>query len=353
MLISERKNNIKIVLVISALCLYFCNIKAINIYVKDALFLCYSTVIPSLFIFMVLATFLSGLKGVELLSLPFTALFRLLNIHNRKIISYCILSILGGFAAGGYFIDKIQKEYDCSENMIGVISIITSINSPAFVISAVGANMLGHISSGIILYFSILLSSFITAFIFSFIFPYSPLQCKKTDIIAADSFICAVSSSVTSIINICGIVILSYTACNVIMLYSQNILISSLFSVFTEVTTACRFIIEAFGKNLYMLCIALSFCPLSTCLQLKNCTENSLNLKILLLSKFVHIPLSLLILRLAVNLFPQSFAVYASGDISVNMYWNAPHISCVMLLISLCFVICFDKKIGVFTILRK
>ena len=127
-------------------------------------------------------------------------------------------------------------------------------------------------------------------------------------------------------------------------------LIFSLFSALFEVTSACKMITDNIGKNLYLICFALSICPLSTYLQLKSYSKSyNINLKILMLSKLIHIPLSLLILRVAVNLFPQSFAVYSNGDIKVNMYWNTPYISCCFLILSICFVIFFDKKIGVFT----
>lgn len=344
------KNVVHFLVAAGVIYLYFINSAAFSVYVKEALQLCYNTVIPSLFIFMVFASYLASMNLCRFISLPFVPVFRLLNICDRKIISYCVLGILSGFAAGGYFLNRIREEFDCDKNMLGIISIILSNNSPAFVISAVGTIMLGSFYSGIMLYCSILLSSIITAFIFSFLFPYSqPVPVKNTDNTNM-RFSYAINSSVCALLNICGAVVFSYSVCKVISLYSKNMAVSVAFSVLSEVTSACSIITDCYGKNLYLVCIALSFCPLSTCLQLKSHINSSdFSLKILLLSKIVHIPLSLLIMRIAVNLFPQSFAVYASGDINVNMYWNAPHISCWLFILSICFVICFDKKIGVFT----
>ena len=330
--------------------IYFDNSAFISIYVKEALVLCYNTVIPSLFIFMVLTVFLSGWDGCRYIGIPFLPLFRLLKIGDLKTVSYCVLSLLSGFATGGYFLDRIKKENLCDKNALGIISILVSNNSPAFVITAVGTNMLGHFHSGLILYFSILISSFITAFIFSFLYPYPPLKNTKIQKLQSTDFISSLNNAVMSILYICGAVIFSYSLCKVVSLYTNDMLISSLISVLFEVTTACRIIIDNIGKNLYFICFALSLCPLSTCLQLKSCSKSgNINLKILILSKFVHIPMSLLILRIAVNLFPQSFAVYANGDIKINTYWNTPYISCCFLILSICFVIFFDKKIGVFT----
>jgi len=353
MRITAFKNMLYCTFIVFYIFFYFKNADVAAVYVKESLYLCYSTVIPSLFIFMVLATFLSYLKCIDYLCLPFIPLFRLLNINNRKTMSYCLLSILSGFAAGGYFLDKINKENRCNENMLGIISIIVSNNSPAFVITAVGTCMLGHTASGVMLYFSILISSFITAFLFSFIFPFADISYTKNSNTTSD-FILAIKTSVNAILNICGIVIFTFSLCKVVSVYTGNLFVSVALAAFFEVTTACSIAVDTFGYNLYILCAILGFCPLSTILQLKSMGENhKMSFKILWLSKLVHIPLSLLILRIAINLFPQSFAVYANGDINVNMYWNAPHISIFMLLLSLCFIICFDKKIGVFTILHK
>jgi len=347
------KNIFYYMLILFVIYIYFKNAGIIAVYIKDALQLCYNTVIPSLFIFMVLATFLSGLKCTEFLSLPFIPLFRLLNIKNRKTITYCILSVLSGFAVGGFFLDKINRETNCNKNMLGVLSVIMSNNSPAFVITAVGTCMLGHTASGVMLYCAILISCFITAFLFSFIFPYTDNSCGENDPGCCD-FIYAIKTSVISILNICGIVVFTYSLCKVILIYTDNTLISVALAALFEVTAACSMAVNTLGSNLYILCAILSFCPLSTIFQLKSAgSNNKISFKILWLSKLVHIPLSLLILRILINLFPQTFAVYASSDISVNMYWNAPHISAFMLILSMCFIICFDKKIGVFTILRK
>ena len=349
-----QKINIKYilqsVLVFIIIYIYFKNSIYINKYVKEALYLCYSTVIPSLFIFMVLTIFLSGQSVCKFIGIPFSPIFRLLKIKNTELISYCVLSILSGFATGGYFLNKIKEENICDNNGLGIISILVSNNSHAFVISAVGINMLGHIQSGVILYFSILFSSFITAFLCSFIYPYSTINNSKNIKASNTNFTSSLNSAVFSIITICGVVILSYTICKVVSLYTENLFISSLFSAIFEVTTACKMIIENTGKNIYLICFALSLCPLSTYLQLKSFNKsNNTNLKILLLSKFIHIPLSLLILRIAVNIFPQSFSVYANSDINVKMHWNSPQISCCFLILSVCFVILFDKEIGVFT----
>ena len=73
----------------------------------------------------------------------------------------------------------------------------------------------------------------------------------------------------------------------------------------------------------------------------------------MVLCKIIQLPINFLLLGIAVNLFPAVLNVYASGDISVNTYWNTPHISFCFLLVCISFLITVDRKIGVFTIGKK
>lgn len=353
MRISYLKKSFQILFIVFLLLFYFFNSASIGNFIKEGMLICYTTVIPSLFIFMVIATFLPNLKYSNLLSKPLQPIFRLLKITDKKIVSYCFFGLLSGFATGGYFLNRINDEYECDENFLGVIAIIVSNNSPAFIVSAVGANMIGNVKTGIILYMSIIISSIITAFIFSFIFSYNIPKFRINKQYHKTGIAYAINSSVMAILNICGIVVFTFSLCKAISLYIQNPYILSIISSSLEVTCGCKIIIENFGKNLFLLCIALSFCPLSTCLQL-HCKEKSYKiLKMLLLSKLITIPVSVLLLRININLFPYSIATYASGNITTSIYWNKPHISCFFLIISICFVIMFDKKVGVFTNYNK
>ena len=316
--------------------------------------LCFNTVIPSLYIFMILAYVLSESENTDILSLPFIPLFRLLNVTNRRIMTYCLLSIMGGFATGGSFLNRIDNEFCCDDNLKNTLTILTSNNSPAFVIVAVGLQMLGSIKTGILLYVSVLLSCYVTAFVLSFFMPYSDKQeCiepKRYSLSVTE----AIKSSVNGISNICGVVILSFTACKVIQHYINFPAVSVAFSVLCEVTTACTAICTYYGNNLYFICIAVTVFPLSAYFQMKSFDKNSsYSFKVLFLSKLFQVPLCISFLRILVNVFPVSYSVYASGDIQINTYWHSPHISLYLMIMSVCFVAFFDKKTGVFTKLRK
>ena len=330
--------------------IYFFNAEYIVAYVSQAVYVCVNTLIPSLYIFMVITTYISSLNMSEIICIPFIPFFRMINITDKKIISYCVLSILGGFATGGYFLSRIEKEFDCETNLKLLLPVIMSNNSPAFIIIAIGQQIFGNIKTGIILYAAVILSSYITAFIFSFIFPFA--SCQKHSFSYKNIYTLndAVKISVTSILNICGVVIFTFTVCKVAQLYIKNQMISAVAAVLCEVTTGCSIIFDIYGKNLYFICLALTILPLSAFFQMKSFENNKrYSFKALYLSKLIQMPLSIIILRILINIFPVISSVYSNGDISVTVYRNSLHISLYMFILSIFFIIFFDKKIKVFT----
>ena len=344
------KKYILAIISVSIIVIYFCNTKIIVQGVKEGLVLCYNTIIPSLYIFMVISVFLSFSDFSELLSIPFRPFFRILNIRNKKITAYCILSMLGGFATGGYFLNRIDKEFRCDKNLKYILTLLTSNNSPAFVITAVGTQMLKSTKTGVMIYTSVLVSGYMTAFLLSFLLPYSDADNSCLSQTEESNITNAIKVAITSILNICGVVILSVSVCKVIQLYINFSAVSVVFSVISEVTCACDYIVNTYGNNLYLIAIAVTITPLSAYFQMKSFDKNnSYSFKILFLSKLLQVPLCISFLRILVNLFPETTAVYSSYDICINTYWNSPQMSFYLFILSVCFVIFFDRKTEVFT----
>ncbi len=344
------KRAVSMPVIFSVLYMYFRHSNIISNSVKDALYICYDTLIPSLFVFMVISTVIADTKFSEYICIPFIPFFRLLKITDKKIMTYCIWGLLGGFASGGYFLNRILQEYSIDENLTKILTIITSLNSPAFIISVVGEKMTGNIYIGIMIYASVVLSAYITAFISSFFINYSAVQRIKKGWVNNFSAAQSIYKSVTGMLNICGVFIISHTICNVIHLYTQNSLILWFFSAFTEVTSSCFFVHNDLGNNIYLYCATLCIFPLSAALQIKSFSAGNIySFRFLCFSKLIQIPIALCFLKILVNVFPVISSVYSSNDISVSNYWHSPQLSIYLFIISIIFVVMFDKKVGVFT----
>lgn len=348
------KNTLQLIAVVFCLYIYYANAETVISSVRDGIDLCYNTVIPSLFIFMIICNLIAESDYSRCIATPFMPYFRLLNINDKRIASLCVLGIAGGFATGAVMLDKINNEYNCSTDTLKILALIMSLNSPSFVILAAGLQYIGNIHSGMIIYFSGLISTLVTAFVMSF---FCPCNIEKNNIIpekTTNDFITPIKNAVNSVIYICGVVIFTSTICKVLSLYITNLLISGFFSVFCEVTAGCDTVFSIYGKNIYWLSFATFVLPLSAFLQIKSIGSNfKLQLKSLVLARIAQLPVAFVILRVLLNLFPYSLSVYANGDVRINLYWNSPQLSLCLFLLAVCFLIFLDKKAVLFTKSKK
>lgn len=179
--------------------------------------ICLYTIIPSLFPFMALSTYI--VKS-NILS-PF---YKLLSGTSKVIfrqppcaISVIILSMIGGFPIGIKMANDLYAQGQITKEQAQRLCLFCMNGGPAFVITTVGLSMLGSMKAGVIIYASLCISSFISGIISSFVADkIDLLQNKKCDIsLPLSSLSAAISDSMQSIITICAWVILfsSATSC--------------------------------------------------------------------------------------------------------------------------------------------
>ena len=161
---------------LGTLAIFFQNGDIITNSVKAGLELCYSAVIPSLFVFMVLSAVLSQSVGAKIVALPLWPYAKLLKAKDAgKTAGYIFLALLGGFSAGAMMLGKIKQSCKDS-NRLSVLAIAMVNNSPSFCIMTVGFILLGNKNIGVLLFVSLTLASLIVAFVFSFILKYEHIS---------------------------------------------------------------------------------------------------------------------------------------------------------------------------------
>ena len=184
-------------------------------YMSEGLTLCTRTVIPSLFPFMVISDMLHASGAAEFIGRPLRAPMRFLFGVSGEGGCAAILGILCGFPIGAksavsmYDANKISKKE--------LERLLTFANNPssAFIISAVGLSLFGCRKIGILLYASILLSSFLVGVAQNIIFRNLNTQADiilpapksaKPKAFAGD-FTEAVTSSAFGLLRICAFVV--------------------------------------------------------------------------------------------------------------------------------------------------
>lgn len=127
--------------------------------VRKGLDICASSVIPSLFPFMALSSFLINSRlclwrgkfadtvGKKLLSIPGSAL------------SAVFMSLIGGFPVGATMTAKLLEKGEITKNQAQRMMMFCVNAGPAFVIGTVGVSMLSSVTAGAVILASLMVSS--------------------------------------------------------------------------------------------------------------------------------------------------------------------------------------------------
>lgn len=184
--------------------------------VSRGLSICTSVIIPSLFPFLVLAGFLvksgiSAAMGRRLGKLT-QFLFGLPGCCAAAI----LISFIGGYPAGGIAIGEMVKKGEISRQDGRRLLQFCVNGGPAFIISAVGAGMMGSVGYGVILFSAHILASLVIGISGRFtskikktvITPdnFTVIKPEKTP--APTAFVESVNSACRSLLYMCGFIVL-------------------------------------------------------------------------------------------------------------------------------------------------
>ena len=207
---------------------------------RKGLTVCGSSVIPSMFPFIVLSDFIirsdyGNVIGSKIS--PITEkIFRLPGSAGCAI----IMSLIGGFPIGAKMTAQLYENGEINESQ-GRRMIIFCVNAgPAFVIGTVGTTMLSSRRAGIILFVSLSVTSLLFGFVSRFFIVKS--ETKPTKIKAAfnpDVLSESVSNSIQTMFNICAWIML-FSGFNSLLLRLPVSRSAVLWlSMLTEVTNGC------------------------------------------------------------------------------------------------------------------
>lgn len=289
--------------------------------VRDGLFLCGNTVVPSLFPFMILSDYLvrSGVSsGLGSKLSPLTEkIFRLPGCSACAV----LMSLVGGFPVGAKMISQLYDGGELTKKQSQRMMWFCVNSGPAFIIGAVGATMLSDKKSGILLFISQITASLLIGFFSRFTVPKAALcdsgsKPKINTSVLTESVACATDS----ILNVCAWILL-FSGFSRFLL--KLVEISPLFNVtvlLCEVTSGCSFA----AKNLPVFFIAPVLCwsGFAVHLQLLPYIKNiGMPITGFWLSRVLNGLVALLIAWILFRIFPCEVQVFSSvSDITVKPY---------------------------------
>ncbi|MBQ6825377.1 MAG: hypothetical protein IJP34_01795 [Clostridia bacterium] len=234
-----------------------------------SILLCGRVIIPSFLPFIACVLFISNsnsLNGLNFLN-PITLKIFKLDTENFLIF---LLSFIGGYPIGAKLLSNAVENKKISAENAGKMLLYCTNAGPAFIVSAVGSEILHSQKAGVILLISHILSGVIIRFI-AFPLTVSAKQNnqKPIDLNLADNFVLSVAEASKSVLSICVYVIL-FGGINAYILYlAKRIEFLKVISLFLEVTNGITL-----TKNIYMISFLLGFGGIAVWCQIMSIAKN-------------------------------------------------------------------------------
>ena len=312
--------------------------------VKNGINLCLETVIPSLFVFMVIAEFVSRTELLEVLFLPLRfipSLFRL----PGECVSVFALSLLGGYPMGAQMISNLVKSKRISPKE-GEILLCSSVNcSPSFMVGAVGIGVFKNPQLGFVLYLSQVVAAVITGIVAGFFVRKEERKTKveltDTKTNYAQNFVDSVLYSGKAMLTICSFVILF----SVLLAFMQKIKGFEFLAGLTEVSVGCSMLRgKSFKTALFLSAFYTSFGGICVFSQIKSFLNKSgVKMRKFFISRILYVALSIAFSFYGVRFVDTSESVFSNvGKVLPSGGGNSALAS--VFLILLCFMLLISKK---------
>ena len=289
--------------------------------ISDGIYLCISSVIPSLFIFTAIALFISS-SGLAALAgkLAEPVSKRLFGINGEQA-AVMLLSFVSGYPVGARLIADLYRRNRITREK-GCLMLLYSVNAgPAFIITAVGVSVMGSESDGVRLLVSHLSASLIMAAAVGFYIKKSDSK-KGPDmhqdigmdsgrVYLSDVFVNSVSGAASAMISICAFVVLFSGIGGIVSVLPLSSKASESVKALLEVTVGIQ---SCTRNNIGKASFLLGFGGISVLFQvISSAGELRPSALPLLLSRIVHGTLSFTVIKLTEHFFPRSVETVSAG----------------------------------------
>ena len=120
--------------------------------VTDGLKICFNVILPSLFPFMVLSAYIVKSEALSFFYKLFYPLTRFVLHQPLCTVPVVIMGLVGGFPVGAKMTFLLLEKGQITKNQAQRLCMFCVNGGPAFVITAVGVNMLASNKAGIIIF---------------------------------------------------------------------------------------------------------------------------------------------------------------------------------------------------------
>ena len=299
------------------LVLLFCMPEAALRGASAALHSCAVQIVPALFPFLLLCEWLTANPDLGRLGRPLAPIAQFV-CGQRSCGSTLLLGWLGGFAAGAQAIGGAYRRRQLTARQAEALLPLCITVSPAFIFVTVGQLMLNSRRLGLALLGVIFGSNLLCGLLAGRWWlrrAAAPAEGSRTSVPHGPSlpgFSACAARAAQSMLTICALVVF-FGAVNGILAQLPGLSrFYSLVCALLEVTNGCVQLSRLSAGRVFACCSALSWMGLSALAQVRALLPREICLKPLLLARLLHLPLSLFLLRLLLQLLPAEAPAFSS-----------------------------------------
>ena len=309
----------------------------------SGLSLCMTVLIPSLFVFMVIAQYVANNKVTFLFeSLLYPVTTKLLKLPKESS-AVILLSLIGGYPIGARCIATLYKSDLINEEQAKKLSLIAVSSGPGFVLNYIGSALLDNKQAGIILFASQIIAFLVVAVLIGRVYKIkdeNTLVLKKH---TTSSIVDAVESGTKATANMCAMVIAFSALISVFdyLLCDYPVLCDAV-SCILEVTTACNRISHKYP--LYIISFAVGFSGLCVHFQIFSSLKGiRVNRFVFFLCRIIQGITASVATYILLIIFPLTDEVFSTVEI-VKHSTSAPLWGCcALILTAVCFLNSLSK----------
>lgn len=174
--------------------------------VSDSINVCITLIIPSMFAYMVISSYIVSSGLSRIIAKPFHFIFKRIIRLGEDDFCIFLMSLLGGYPVGAKLLkEKTSENINYSEIAESMLCFCYCI-SPSFAVTMLGLGVFGSIDAGVIIYISNAISCFICAIIMT----HSRRMSSEGSIISNRKGIINAINSATSSLAVISAVIISF-----------------------------------------------------------------------------------------------------------------------------------------------
>lgn len=340
--IKLKREYLSLILIFCCVFLIFRYPEAVKNGVNEGLSICFYTIIPSLFPFMVLSTYAVKSNILSPVYKWFSAPVGLLFRQPASSISVIALSMIGGFPIGIKMTNDLYMKGQISKEQSQRLCLFCINAGPAFVITAVGTNMLKSTKAGIIIYSSLCISSLISGIISSVVGEKNQekYKFKNENPLQLTSLSASVTDSLYTVFGICAWIVL-FSAITMCIKETGNFNKTYIYVVsFFEITKGCSLLIDEI--SLPFITGLIGFGGICVHCQVLEYLKNmELKYGYFIVSRILNGILSAVISHLLLIFFPVEINVFSNAD-KITSYSFSFSYSAFFVVIIMCIVMIFD-----------